>query len=307
MKKIGLTLVLFFCIAVLQAQSNASFEEIIYGRKDGVALTMLQFKPSAKSNSKAIVWVVAGAWNSSYSQATTPGALADVKSLYTDNGFTVFEVIVGSQQRFAIPEQVQDVKRAVRYIRYNAARFSIDPDHIGITGYSAGGHLALCIATTDDKMDKTAQDPIDRVSSRVQAVAVLFPPTNFLNWDGNGFNVVNTLQLQRQFKVTGAFDFRRWTDSTRTYDPITDTASRNKIAKEISPVNAVSPDDPPVFIMHGDEDNVVPLYQSESIIALFKKAGVANNFIIKKGGHHAPEDMLPELKQFPEWFSRYLK
>jgi acetyl esterase/lipase len=307
MKKIGLTLVLFFCIAVLQAQSNASFEEIIYGRKDGVALTMLQFKPSAKSNSKAIVWVVAGAWNSSYSQATTPGALADVKSLYTDNGFTVFEVIVGSQQRFAIPEQVQDVKRAVRYIRYNATRFGIDPDHIGITGYSAGGHLALCIATADDKMDKTAQDPIDRVSSRVQAVAVLFPPTNFLNWDGNGFNVVNTLQLQRQFKVTGAFDFRRWTDSTRTYDPIADTASRNKIAKEISPVNAVSPDDPPVFIMHGDKDNVVPLYQSESIIALFKKAGVANNFIIKKGGHHAPEDMLPELKQFPEWFSRYLK
>src|SRR5947207_13674393 len=116
MKKIVLSAFLFFCLAGLQAQSNISFEELIYGRKDGVALTMLQFKPSVKSNGKAIVWVVAGAWNSSYFQATTPGALADVKSLYTDNGFTVFEVIVGSQQRFAIPEQVQDVKRAVRYI-----------------------------------------------------------------------------------------------------------------------------------------------------------------------------------------------
>jgi acetyl esterase/lipase len=291
----------------LQAQTNLPFEEIIYGRKDGVALTMLQFKPTSSPKGKAIVWVVAGAWNSSYYQATTTNQIAETKSLYTDNGFTVFEVIVGSQQRFSIPEQVKDVKRAVRYIRYNASKLGVDPAHIGITGYSAGGHLSLCIATADDRIDAAAADPIDRVSSRVQAVAVLFPPTNFLNWNGQGVNVVNTTSLQRQFKVAGAFDFRAWTDSTRTYDPITDTASRMRIGREISPLFAVSPDDPPVFIMHGDADNVVPLYQSESIIARFKQAGVINNFIIKKGGHHAPEDMQPELKQFPEWFNKYLK
>jgi acetyl esterase/lipase len=307
MRKIFLLLLLQLLLTSLLAQDKGSFTEIIYGRKDGVALTMLQFKPTAKTNGKAIVWVVAGAWNSSYYQATTAGALADVKNLYTDRGFTVFEVIVGSQQRFAIPEQVRDVKRAIRYIRFNGKDLGIDPDHIGITGYSAGGHLSLTIATADEKIDKTAEDPVDRVSSRVQAVAVLFPPTDFLNWDGNGFNLINVITLQRQSKVSGAFDFREWNDSTRSYDPITDTAARNKIGKEISPAYAVSADDPPVFIMHGDADNVVPLYQSQSIIARFKQAGVINNFIVKKGGKHNPEDMQPELKQFPDWFEKYLK
>src|SRR5262245_31531238 len=91
----------------LEAQDNSSFDEMIYGRKDGVALTMLQLKPTAKSNGKAIIKVIAGSWNSSYYQATRPATLEDSKNLYTDKGYTVFEVIVGSQQRFAIPEQIE--------------------------------------------------------------------------------------------------------------------------------------------------------------------------------------------------------
>ncbi|HJS53211.1 MAG TPA: alpha/beta hydrolase [Chitinophagaceae bacterium] len=305
MKNLSLLILCLIQLINLRAQSDLPFEEIIYGRKDGVALTMLQLKPTAKSNGKAVIKVIAGAWNSSYYQAT--GAIEDSKTLYTDKGFTVFEVIVGSQQRFAIDEQIEDVKRAVRYIRYNAKTLAVDPDHIGITGYSAGGHLSLAIATADERIDKTSEDPIDKVSSRVQAVAVLFPPVNFLDWDGNGFNLINVRDLHRQSKVFGAFDFRKWNDSTRTYDPVSDTAARNKIGKDISPFYSVSPDDPPVFIIHGDADNVVPLLQSESIIAKFKTAGVTNNFIIKKGIKHSVEDMYPEVKQFADWFDKYLK
>ena len=305
MRKKFLLILLFMPLVILQAQNSSPFEEIIYGRKDGIALTMLQLKPTAKSNGKAIIKVIAGSWNSSYYQATR--AIEDSKTLYTDKGFTVFEVIVGSQQRFAINEQIEDVKRAVRYIRYNARQLNVDPNHIGITGYSAGGHLSLAIATADDKIDNISEDPVDKVSSRVQAVAVLFPPVNFLDWNGSGFNLINVRELQRQSKVFGAFDFRKWNDSTRTYDPVSDTTARNKIGKDISPFYSVSPDDPPVFIIHGDADNVVPLGQSESIIARFKQAGVTNNFIIKKGIKHSVEDMYPELKQFADWFEKYLK
>src|SRR5262245_28638543 len=140
MRKLTIVLLLCTVISNLQAQTQLPFEEIIYGRKDGVALTMLQLTPTSGSNGKAIIKVIAGSWNSSYSQATR--AIEDSKTLYTDKGFTVFEVIVGSQQRFAIDEQIEDVKRAVRYIRYNAKKLGIDPNHIGITGYSAGGHLS---------------------------------------------------------------------------------------------------------------------------------------------------------------------
>jgi acetyl esterase/lipase len=307
MKNLLFSTTLLFFFAPLQAQDSISFEEIIYGRKDGIALTMLQIKPAAKTNNKAIIRVIAGSWFSSYAQATTSGSLEISKKWYADKGYTVFEVIVGSQPRFAIPDQINDLKRAVRYIRYNAKTFGIDPDHIGIEGYSAGGHLSLAIATADEKIDSTSKDPVDHVSSRVQAAAVLFPPTDFLNWPPFG-NIINARELVLQGGVYGAVDFRKWNNKTKTYDPVSDTADRNKIGKMISPIYSVSPDDPPVLIIHGDADPTVPLQQSQTFIAKLKEAGVVNNYIIKKGGKHDLGDMRPEVeKQFPDWFDKYLK
>ena len=287
-----------------KANSNYPMEEFIYGRKDGTALTMLQLKPKTKTNNRAIVRVIAGSWFSSYRLAEY---YIRPSSMYLEKGYTVFLVIVGSQPRFDIPAQIIDVKRAVRYIRYNANKFGIDPNHLGIEGVSAGGHLSLAVATADDIIDKDAIDPVDRVSSRVQAVAVLFPPTDLLSWGGPGRNFINTKAILLAYKIYGAVDFKVWNDTTATYDAVTDTSARLKIAKEISPINAVTPDDPPVFIMHGTADVTVPIQQSEIFIAKLKEAGVPNNFIIKKGGRHNPADMQPELKQFVDWFDKYLK
>jgi len=306
MGKITLPAILLLLFLNLKAQVDNP-GEIIYGRKDGVALTMIQLKPSGNPKGKAIVRVIAGNWYSSYEWGSSPDIIGASRTLYTDRGYTVFEVIVGSQPRYAIPDEISDIKRAVRYIRYNAKRFGIDPNHIGIEGSSAGGHLSLAVATADDKIDTASKDPVDHVSSRVQAATVLYPPTDFLNWGGPGLNVINQRGLQVQFKVYGAFDFRKFNDSTFTYDFVSDTTERNKIGREISPIYSVSADDPPVFIIHGDADQVVPLQQSETIIAKFKAAGVPNNFIIKKGAGHRFDDMQPEIKQFADWFDKYLK
>jgi len=306
MKKIFFLFSALGLIIILHAQNNNAGEEIIYGRKDGVALTMLVLKPASNTKSRAIIRVMAGSWFSSFDQAISSGNLAISKKYFTDKGYTVFEVVLGSQPRFSIADQVSDLKRAVRYIRYNAKTFAVDPDHIGISGFSAGGHLSLAIATADDKIDTASGDPVDHVSSRVQAVAVLFPPTDFLNWPPYG-NIVNAKQLLLANSVYGALDFKNWNNKTKTYDVITDTAQRNKIGRDISPVYAVSPDDPPIFIIHGDADNVVPLQQSQEMIAKLNEAGVKNNFIIKKGARHSFDDMVPEFSQFTEWFDKYLK
>ena len=279
-------------------------EEIVYGRKDGMGLLMTQLKPKVKSNGKAIISVQAGSWFSNFNMIERG---VYYKREYLDNGYNVFMVVLGSQPRYAIPDQVDDLKRAVRYIRYNAKQLGIDPDHIGIEGGSAGGHLSLIIATADEKMNANASDPVDRVSSRVQAAAVLFPPTDFFNWGFSGAATINQREIQKQLRVYGAFDFRVWNNSTLTYDPVTDTAARNKIGKEISPIYAVSTDDPPIFIIHGDADMTVPVQQSQTFIAKLKEAGVANNFVIKKGGRHNPDDMKPELDHFVDWFDKYLK
>ncbi|MCS1410923.1 MAG: hypothetical protein M2R45_04118 [Verrucomicrobia subdivision 3 bacterium] len=87
----------------------------------------------------------------------------------------------GSQAQFTIPEILDDMHRAVRFIQANAAAYKIDPNRIGITGGSAGGHLSLMQAMSGKKGDSEAKGPIDRQSSRVQVVACFSPPTDFLN------------------------------------------------------------------------------------------------------------------------------
>ena len=68
--------------------------------------------------------------------------------------------------------------------------------------------------------------------------------------------------------------------------PITDPKRLEEIARQISPVSHVSPDDPPTLIIHGDQDRLVPLQQSELIVEKLKKAGVETNLVVKKGAGH---------------------
>ncbi len=288
-----------------QAKKN-SFpqEEFVYGRKDGMGLTLVWIKPKIKANGKAIIRVLSGAWVSGYNGFEIETALLQ---LYLKRGYSVFAVMHGSQPRYAIPDAVNDLKRAVRYVRYNAKKFGIDPSHIGITGFSSGGHLSLMVAMAEEKIDSTANDPVDKVSSRVQAAAVLYPPTDFLNWGKKNFNVLRDTNLIRNVRVGEAFNFKTFDRRARSLNTISDSILKYKIIKEISPIYSVSPDDPPVFIIHGDTDGLVPLQQSESFIAKLKEAGVANKFIIKKGAGHGVEDMMTEFNQFVDWFDKYLK
>ncbi len=287
-----------------KAMGNYNIEELIYGHKEGLALSMLHLSPLAKPNGKAIIRVVAGSWYSSYASAEN---YVMSSYDYLNAGFRVFHVMVGSNPRYNIAEQVADVKRAVRYIRFNAARFDVDPGKLGMEGGSAGGHLSLTVAFADERINENAEDPVDRVSSRVQAVCVLYPPTDFLNWGGKGFNMVNMRPVLEMNKVWGALDFKTLNEKNMTYVPVTDTALRNKMAMEISPMYTVTPDDPPVFFMHGDADPTVPLQQSVMLEVKLKETGIKYRFIVKPGGKHNPNDMMPEWTEAVNWFKEYLK
>lgn len=288
------------------AQDSLTYakSEIIYGRKDGMALTMMMLTPKAKLNGKAIISVLSGNWVSAERMRE---AFSTRANMYVESGYTVFGVMVGCQPRYTIPDEIIDLKRAVRFIRFNAKQYGIDARKIGITGSSSGGHLSLMIATADDITDTKSNDPVDKVSSRVQAVAVFYPPTDFINFGGpNTTNSINQAGLVLT-GVAAAFDFKRWNDTSRTFVSITDTKKRLEIAREISPINAVSSDDPPVLIIHGDKDYLVPKQQSESIIEKLKAAKVTCNLIIKEGGSHGWPNREVEEKNFVDWFNKYLK
>lgn len=108
-------------------------------------------------------------------------------------------------------------------------------------------------------------------------------------------------------RVAAAFDFKTWNDTTGTFVSITDTEKRLAIAREISPVNSVSADDPPVLIIHGNRDVLVPMQQSESMIARLKEVKVTCELIIKDGAGHGWRNVEEEEKRFIAWFDKYLK
>ena len=112
----------------------------------------------------------------------------------------VFAAVHGSQPRFHIPEITQDIHRAVRFIRHNAAKYGIDANKLGITGASAGGHLSLTMGTQGGSGRSEAKDPVERESSVVQAVACFFPPTDFLNWGKEGEDAVG-IGLLKNFEA----------------------------------------------------------------------------------------------------------
>lgn len=306
MKSFPLFLILIsFYTKQVVAQDSSSFTktEIIYGRKDGMALTMLMLVPKEGLNHKAVISVASGNWVSNHNNA---GNFVNRSHIYLAKGYTVFVVIHGSQPRYSIPNQVADIKRAVRFIRYHSGTYKIDGDKLGITGSSSGGHLALMVGLSDDKIDSLSRDPIDKVSSRVQAVAVFYPPVDFLNWGQDKMDLSKLQAALTLAGVAGAFDFREWNDTVRLYQSVT-PERKLAIAKQVSPVYNVTADDPPVLIIHGDADRVVPIQQSQTIIKKLNEAKVTNDFIIKKDGGHGWRDQQSEEKNFVDWFAKYLK
>jgi acetyl esterase/lipase len=274
-------------------------EDVIYGRKDGTALTMDVFSP-AKPNGAGVVLVVSGGFFSSH-EAINPAFARPM----LDRGYTVFAVVHGSQPKYTIPEIVRDMNRAVRYIRHHARDYGIDPGRLGVCGASAGGHLSLMLGTAGAAGDSKAKDPVDRESSRVQAVACFFPPTDFLNFGAPGKEMIHAKDHAPPFRA--AFDYHEFDPKERMFVPVTEEGKLRTISREVSPITHVSADDPPTLIIHGDKDALVPLQQSESIVAALQKAGVPAKLVVKTGAGHGWATIGLDMSTLADWFDAHLK
>lgn len=266
--------------------NGAHVVDVVYGHKFGVALTLDVFLPE-KPNGAGIIYVVSGGWFSNHSAIKVARY-----QTYLDRGYTVFAVVHGSQPKFIIPEIYEDMHRAVRFIRHNAAQFGVDPNKLGITGASAGGHLSLSMGTMGLPGPEKAPDPIDRESSAVQAVACFFPPTDFLNYGKPGEDAVGVGILEK-FKPA--------------FGPRADTpAERQKYGREISPIYFVTPKMPPTLIVHGDADKLVPIQQAETFVKRAQEAGVDAKLIAKPGVAHGWPKIEEDLPALADWFDEHL-
>jgi acetyl esterase/lipase len=287
MKSLALLVLGLFLSLRIQAEELRR-TEVIYGRKFGTALTLDVLQPP-KTNGLAVVWVISGGFYSDHG-AINPGYC---KALL-DRGYTVFAVVHGSQPRFTIPEIAEDIHRSIRWIRHHAADYGIRPDRIGITGASAGGHLSLTLGTQGRDGDPAAKDPVDRESSRVQAVACFFPPTDFANWSAPGDTQVGVGKVGRQFY--GAFGSR--SDVLETRVPY---------GREISPIHYVTREMAPTLVIHGEADGLVPIYQAEIFQKKCAEVGATYKLVRLPGKDHGWPGMEKDLAQFADWYDEQLR
>jgi len=281
MKTIPRCLLLMACLAVAApapADEDLTITpDVVYGHKDGMALTFDVLKPK-EPNGAGVLFMVSGGW---YSKWREPEAMAGQFDDLLQKGFTLFLVRHGSAPKYTVPEAIDDVRRAVRYVRQNAERFGVDPQRLGVCGGSAGGHLSLVLGTTGDDGNPKSLDPLKRVSSRVAAVVAYYPPTYLEPW---------THPDSRYYQQFPALRF----------DP--------KLADACSPLSQVTADDAPALMIHGDADKLVPIDHSQKIQAAFEKSDVESQLLTIPGAAHGYRgpDARKAAEARLEWFEKYL-
>jgi acetyl esterase/lipase len=240
----------------------------------------LYLPEKSKDRLPVIVWIHGGAWmggNKDFCPAVP----------YVAKGYAVASINYRLSQHAVFPAQIEDCKAAIRWLRANAAKYHLDPDHIGVWGASAGGHLVALLGTADGVKDWDTHGGNADQSSRVQCVVDWFGPTELSGMRDEGDKPGSPVAL-----LIGG--------------PATEN---KKKARKASPLTYVDKDSAPFLIMHGDKDNIVPLKQSELLTDALKKAGVEVTLEVVKGnGHGGPGFNAPERQKMIEtFFDKHLR
>lgn len=273
-------------VTVVHAQER--LRDQIYLKLNGAAFTLDVFKPKT-SNGAAVLWMVSGGWYSSHDQINPLLAAA-----FNDQGFTLIQVVHGAQPKYTIPEIIQQVRRAVRFSRLHAKEWGFDPNKMGVSGGSAGGHLSLMLAGTGNEAEEKPMDEVDKVSSALQAVAAYFPPTDFLNWgqpDRIPFKAPQMAVFLPAFGITA---------------DVSDEKAK-ELGLLLSPIRYITPKFPPALLIHGDKDTLVPLQQSQIFDEALGKAGINHKLIVIPNHGHDAQTVLAGLPQLLAWYREKLK
>ncbi len=213
-----------------------------------------------------VVWIHGGGWlNGSKDNPRQVLGLIE-------RGYVVASINYRLSGDAIFPAQIHDCKAAIRWLRAHAGEYGIDPRRVGVAGSSAGGHLVALLGTSGGVKDLegTVGGNLDQ-SSRVQAVADLFGPTDFVQMDAHSISerIVHDSPGSPESLLIGA--------------PIQE--NKDKVARA-NPITYVTPDDPPFLIIHGDKDPLVPFNQSELLLAALRMAGVKSSLHKVVGGMH---------------------
>ena len=290
-KSFGIVLVLASCAinpAVAQAQPEVD-RNVIYGMYSGLALTLDVYYPE-QPNGLGILFVFGSGWHTrsvAYSarqpSVSLPRYYIAIRDGLVERGFTVVIPNYRLAPTFRYPAAVEDLQRAVRYVRANAEDLGIDPASLGVVGHSSGGHLAALLATRDGYGDAEAEDTVEVQSAKPQAVVA----------------VAGVYDLTREARLSGV---GLGGSSAPIASFLGEVPGITDKAAAASPVNHLSADDPPFLIIHGRGDPLSPFSQAELMTRALEEAGVEVEFLATDEGHGPVLNM----DVVSDWLTRHL-
>ena len=269
-----LFLIFYFSLKIIAQNDIEISKDITYAEVDGKKLQLDIYKPKTQKEPYLIVWVHGGAWNTGSKENPPLGLLPF--------GYALASVDFHASTEKPFPADVHDIKAAIRFLRANASKYGYKADKIIIWGSSSGGHLAALVATTNNNtaLEGNLGD-FTKTSSSVQGCIDFYGPTNFLTIlnqsTAHGLNV----RLPALAILLG-----------KPLDQVTE------LAKLASPVYQVDASDPPLFIVHGEQDIQVPINQSIELMSAYKSKGLKVQIeFIPDAGHSSPAYAKKELME----------
>jgi acetyl esterase/lipase len=285
-KSLGISLACFLLLVVAGKSSLAqvpSHSDIAYDSDHASQCVDVYLTKSDKPK-PAMIYIHGGGWRGG-SKKTVPAWL---KSLVADGMLSVVAVEYRFTDIATHPAQVNDCLRAIQFVRQNAEKWNIDPNRLGVTGGSAGGHLSAYVALHDDVANAESDDPVDRLSSRVACAVSFAGPT-----DWSLLSSINHSHPAYRLLIG--------------YKPGTPARELDAdLVKDVSPISFVSKDDPPVMQVHGDKDDIVPLKHAENLHAQLQSLGVKTELVVIPGGNHGVASAGGVAKRPTEFVQQYL-
>ena len=285
MQKVMVSLVAAVLAAVGYSQQPGALSapadaNVVYATVNGTELHLDVYEPAGSGGNRyGVVLIHGGTWTSL--DKSTMRGMGEFLSRHGLVAFAVdYRLYRDGRNRW--PAQLDDVQRAVRWVRANAAPYGVNPDRIGAFGHSAGGQLAALLGMVDTRDNSDAA--LAKFSSRVQAVVDVSGPTDFTrNHDSDG-------------------------DAFLAHFLGASYEKKPELWQEASPVFRVARGDAPFLIVHGTQDESVPMAQSEELLARLQAAGVPATLLKVNDAHtfQTPEARRQLALQTLAFFNRYL-
>ena len=260
--------------------------DVTYGEADGKPLQLDIYRPTAPGPSRPGVLLIHGGGWLEGDKSTQRGAALGL----TQSGYVAIAVgyRLAKDDASRYPAQADDVRRAVRWVRAHADEVGVDPARLGVLGYSAGGHLAAVLGTTDPK--GTGSDPLKGYSSRVNCVVDCSGPSDFTDESSPPLSPATSWMVLNLFGKAHA-------EAPDAY-------------RDASPVAHVDANSAPTLIIHGTADDIVPVDQSRRLRDALTRAGVEVKLVELEGQGHVfqgPEAGDRMIRETVAFLDRHLK